>query len=210
MTPRILVKTLMAGFAALLVTVAAHANPFDDQTGWELAKEKKGFTAWTKQEDGKRVKTYRVTGTFKSSRDKIMALLTDAENYHSWYSKSNASKPVEKLGEYEYVFWSDYDMPFIYTDRDMVLHGKAEQISDNAVLILIEGTPDAYPLQDDYVRVQDTQQAILIEELEGGEYRVTQQVYLDPGEEIGAGLINGRLGGEAINFMRDLADALEE
>ena len=203
-------KTFIAASAGLMLSFAAFANPFDDQTGWELEKEKKGFTAWTKQEEGKRVKTYRVQGTFKSNRDKIMATLTDPNGYHEWFSKSNASKEVKRMGEFEYIIWTDYDMPFIYTDRDMVLHGKGEQISESAMLILISSASDAYPEQEKYVRVKDTQQAILIEELPGGEYRVTQQVYLDPGEEIGAGLVNGRLGGEAINFMRDLAEALEQ
>ena len=205
-----IIKTFIAASAGLMLSFAAFANPFDDQTGWELEKEKRGYTVWLKQEEGKRLKTYRVSGTFKSSRDKIINTLTDAEGYHGWFSKSNASKEVKRIGEMEYIIWSDYDMPFIYTDRDMVLHGKGEYLNDTQALIIVTSAHDAYPAQDKYVRVKETEQAFLLEDLGNGDFRVTQQVYLDPGEDIPAGLANGRLAGEAINFMRDLADALEE
>jgi len=204
-----MMKTLIAAFAGVLLSFGVLANPFEDQTGWELEKEKKGIKVWLKQEEGKKYMTYRATATFKSSRDKIMATLTDIDRMHEWSGKLKASKEVERLGEFEYVTWTEYDMPFIYDDRDFVMHGKGEQISETAFLILLESKPDGYPEQEGLVRVQDTSQAILIEEIDPTTYRVTQQVYLDP-VDIPVGMANGRLAGEAIDFMRDLRDALEQ
>ncbi|HEX5360117.1 MAG TPA: hypothetical protein VFW49_03375, partial [Fluviicoccus sp.] len=99
-------RFLIPAFMALAFAGTAHADRNDlddlrayDKDEWILVKNDRRHqvVTYAKQEDQKRLRSFRQELTFDASIDAIAALLLDIENYPRWYHLNTESRMLKKV-----------------------------------------------------------------------------------------------------------------
>ncbi len=92
---------------------------------------------------------------------------------------SGESYYVTNKGNNQHVFYALKKLPWPIRDRDVVTQLTVEKISDQKVILHIEGLPSAIPEQENAIRIKEVKGFWLLEE-KNGTTIITQQLYLDP------------------------------
>ena len=136
----------------LFVTLIMFTLPLHDGD-WELKKDKDGILIYTKHIEGSGLKAIKATTTFNASLETCAAILRDIEHLTDLFPDTKVAKKISQ-SENDQVHYLEMDAPWPVTDRDgafrlVYTYNAATQ----TLLVDAKMVPDAYPIQDGYVRL---------------------------------------------------------
>lgn len=186
---------------ALMVSGPALAdrNDLDDlrsynKDEWILVKNDRRHqvVTYAKQEDNKRLRSFRQELTFDASIDAISKLLLDIENYPRWYHLNTESKMLKRISPTEFYYYQVFDAPPGTPDRDVVVHATIQPYSarTGALRLVLRAAPDQAPTQPGLVRMPAFEMVATYTPLGNGQIKGVTEGYADPGGNAPAWAIN--------------------
>lgn len=105
---------------------------------WEQSKAdgKRNIQGYVAQEEGKRLKSFKVEARFQSSLTAILGVFADFDNYPNWVYKATTAQVLQQISPTEYYMYIVHDAPFGIEDRDVVLRGSVVQDPQSRVITL--------------------------------------------------------------------------
>ncbi len=105
-----------------------------DKTDWKLKTTKGNLKVYTRKNENSDVKEIRITTSINAPLTKVLEVLNDVSKYPKWVFKCMEAKKVKVNSSFDYVYYSKYDFPFPFVDRDIVVHSNQWEDEKNGVL----------------------------------------------------------------------------
>lgn len=157
---------------------------------WKLKKESgsvKVYTANVEQSDFKSVKVEcTVHGTFSQ----VVAALFDVNRHHEWVFNCKSAKLLKTVGANELIYYSEMEVPWPATNRDLIAHLKVQQTAPNVVTIESHSEPVYIPEQGGLVRVKLSKAQWKLTAMGNNTIRIDYVVQFDPSGAVPAWLTN--------------------
>lgn len=161
------------------------AAPVVDSQGWWIVRDDKrrDIRAWARQEDGKRLRSFKVEGSIAGKSEDLMMVLLDFENYKKWFWSVRDTKLLKRVSPTEYYVYITHKAPYPLADRDTVLHAKVKPQSktDKRVVLTVSAAPDYMPEQENLVRMVAEEFTVVFTPRPNGKIDVQVSGYFDPG-----------------------------
>ncbi|RZU38125.1 hypothetical protein EV700_2702 [Fluviicoccus keumensis] len=182
----------MAGIAVALIQPALASDDdlrelraSRDKGDWELIRNDaiRNIKTYGKQEDGKRIRSFKGEAQFDASLETMARIHFDVENYKKWFYEAKDMKLLKKVSNTEYYYYAVYNAPATLPDRDAVLHAVVEPYTAKKgyMLIRVNAVPDYLPQTPGLVRM--TAQEMTVKLIPQGPNRTQLEFegYVDPG-----------------------------
>ncbi|MGB0453970.1 MAG: START domain-containing protein [Bacteriovoracaceae bacterium] len=101
---------------------------------WTKVAEEDGITIYTKQTKGA-IMPFKAYGFVGASLEQVLKILRDHKKKHLWSPKLKNVKMHKALSKEEYIFSEYYKTPWPASDREFLLKGKIQKISDGSYLL---------------------------------------------------------------------------
>jgi hypothetical protein len=175
--PMTLVRAAESDLAELQVRAAGH--------DWLLIKSdtRHGIKTYAKQEEGKRVRSFKVDAVLEGSLENYIRMLLDAENFKRWYFQVSDSKLLKKVSPTEYMIYLVHKAPPGTPDRDAVLQIEFEPPTSERPYLLIKqrSLPGYIAEKPPYIRVKAEDIDIKAIVLADNKLRIEAEGFMDPG-----------------------------
>ncbi len=176
----------------ILVTLSLFLYSFASaQTTWELAKEKNGIKVFTRKETNSKFKSIRVEATLNGTLDKLLRVLMDAGSNKNWVYNTNNSYIIKRLGTYETISYTETNVPWPGSNRDIPLH--MHLIPDrksNTLKVITKGEPEAIPQKKGIVRIPYFNSWWDVKYDGRNKLSIVYFLEMDPGGSVPAWLVN--------------------
>ncbi|MDO8329548.1 MAG: START domain-containing protein [Fluviicoccus sp.] len=187
--------------ASCTVTVSSAAD--DDLKDMRVEKSYKDWylvrtdnirniKTWAKQEDGKRIRSFKLEVLIDGSLDAVARVHYDVENIKRWFWETKESRLLKKVSNTEYYYYQVYNAPLTVPDRDSVVHVSIEPYSAKKGFMMhrLRAAPDFMPPQKGLTRVLAQDMTIKFTPVGKDKTRLEAEGYIDPGGTIPAWTIN--------------------
>lgn len=189
---------------ALLPLAALQARAADDDLrdmrveksykDWYLVRSDniRNIRTWAKQEDGKRIRSFKVEALIDGSLDAVARVHYDVENIKRWFWETKESRLLKKVSATEYYYYQVYNAPLTVPDRDSVVHVTIEPYNAKKGYMMhrLRAAPDFMPPQKGLTRVLAQDMTIKFTPMGKDKTRLEAEGYIDPGGTIPAWTIN--------------------
>ncbi|GAB3960703.1 START domain-containing protein [Spirosoma harenae] len=158
---------------------------------WHLEKDKNGIRVYSRHLDGSRLKEIKVDCEIPGSINQLVAFLSDVDQYSKVVYKNKSAQLLRRVSETDFYYYSESEMPWPATNRDLVLRlrfaydpaSKVLQINTNSVT-------DMVPPKEGLVRVAFWQAVWQVHAVAGNKMQIDYTFQVDPGGTLPAWLIN--------------------
>ncbi len=124
------------------------------QVKWELAKNKNGIKVYTSVGGPSKFKSIKVEAMLTGTMDRLIYLLTDAASSKDWIYNTKESYVIRKIGEMEAISYTETEVPWPASNRDLPLHIKLDHDpKTNFLHVSARGVPNAIPVKKNIVRI---------------------------------------------------------
>jgi ribosome-associated toxin RatA of RatAB toxin-antitoxin module len=125
---------------------------------WVYEREKKGIKVFTKKGKWGHLRDSKATMLISTKPEQMLAVLTDFDNYKTWYPRCSKSRTVARLNENEYIVQLHFNAPWPLKDRDCVIRVKVINDKATGAITLFETSEPKYIGEEsDVVRIQQIQ-----------------------------------------------------
>jgi len=163
-----------------------HAQPV-----WELKKDKEGIKVYTGSIPNSNLKAIKVTCILNSSLSQLAALLLDIKAHEKWVYHTKTSYLVKQLSANHLLYYSELDMPWPLSNRDVVVEINISQQPGSKVMNVSANAVGHYvPLQKDKVRVSLSKVNWTVTPVGNNQISVEYIAQADPGGEVPAWIVN--------------------
>jgi hypothetical protein len=186
----------MAGLLALTEPgLAADNNTLEELrpslgNEWQLVKNDRHrqIKTYTKLEDDKRIRSFRVEGPLRGKAETIMRVLLDFDNYRDWYWEVMESRLIRQVSPTEYYIYLVHRAPYGLPNRDVILHAVVEPQSAGKpyVLVKVKAAPDILPAQPGLVRMPAEDMTIKFTPQPNHIFQIEAEGFIDPGGKVPA------------------------
>jgi len=167
---------------------------FPDEKKWELKKKEKGILVYTRLAEGAYVKEVRVVNKVKSTLSAVVGLTLDTPNYPNWIYACSEAKTLKAISDREQYKYQVTKVPWPFSDRDLITDFKiAQNPTTKVVTVNSSVLPNYIPAVDGRVRVEHFHSAYTLTPLPNDSVQVDYELYVDPGGDIPAWLINSNI-----------------
>lgn len=161
------------------------------QYNWKLEKNKDSIKVYTSSTAHSSFKAVKVECTFPGNYSKLIAVLSNVSRFEEWVYKNKRSVLLKQNSPLDLIYYSETNMPFPLSNRDVVIHLKIRtdslpkflSISGNVV-------DDMFPEVPTKVRVPKYASNWKVTMPEAGKIHIDFIVELDPGGSIPAWAAN--------------------
>lgn len=172
------------------LAVVAIPWKYEEQSAWELAKSGNGIEVFTRAKLGGNVKEFRAVTTLETSAKKAESLIADIDRYPNWQDNCEEAHLVKRVDDSTVIARYTSETPWPFNDRDIVLQMTRKDKTDGGVLFEIENAADAYPENDDFVRIPNAGGKWEITPLGDNRCEVNYEFYADPAGNVPKWLVN--------------------
>jgi len=124
----------------------------------------------------------------------LVALLLDTKNYPQWIYGCSESKTLKIISEKEVYNYQITDVPWPFTDRDVVSDFKVAQDSVTKIVTFTKRCmADYIPENISMVRIQKIASSYTLFPMGNGNVRVEMEMSIDPGGNVPAWFVNYNL-----------------
>ena len=162
-----------------------------DENSWKLAKDKAGIQIYTRQIKDKKLKEFKASASIKTTVEKIICVLQDIDNYDKWTEHIDNSSLLKKISDDETYVYSVADIPWPFTNRDIINHVQVHwsPLRDTAILE-IHGVPDYIPEKKGIIRMPISEGKWKIYKEDEFNVHIEYSYTADPGGHIPAWVVN--------------------
>jgi len=155
---------------------------------WLLTRsdDRRQIKTWAKQEEGKRLRSFRAEGIWDTSLNALARAYTDIDNLPRWYWETKEARLLRKVSDTEYYYYMRFNAPLNLPDRDAVFHAVIEPYSPKRGYwqIKVNAVPDYMPPKPGMVRVVAQDLYARITPLGKNQVKFESEGYVDPGGSV--------------------------
>ncbi|MFM2306927.1 MAG: hypothetical protein RLZZ367_1596 [Bacteroidota bacterium] len=148
MKPSVKFLTILLAF----ISLASFKRP-QQNNDWVYEREKKGIKVFTRKGKWGALRDSRAVMVVSGSPQTIYNLLTDFNNYSSWYPRCSKSRVLARLNENEVIVQLHFNAPWPVKDRDCILRVKTVRDADGTITIYQTSEPKYIREEADVVRI---------------------------------------------------------
>ena len=152
---------------------------------WHLVKNDamRNIKTYSKQEDGKRVRTFRIDMMVDAPMEAVARVHYDADNLKRWFWETTESRMLKKVSPYEFYYYQQFNAPVTMPDRDSIIHAVIQPYSTRKgfMVITLKAAPDYMPPTKGLVRVTQQDMAIKLTPVGKEKTHLEVEGYIDPG-----------------------------
>ena len=161
------------------------------QTTWELAKDKNNIKVYTRKDATSRFKSIKVDATLTGTMDKLLKVLMDANSNKEWVYNTNTSYVIKKNTPFDVISYTETNVPWPASNRDVPLHMTLLQdVKNNSLKVTAKGVPDAIPCKKDIVRIPYFNSWWDVKYDGKNKLHISYFLEMDPGGSVPAWLVN--------------------
>ncbi len=168
----------------LIISLAGLQN-----TQWKLAKNNKGIKVYTREYPNSDIKEFKAETVIKTDIKKLTALLNDVPKLNTWMENVLKAEVIKTEKNKRYIRFI-IDFPWPFSDRDLVMVETKTISSDGTITYTDKNAPNAYPEQEDFVRMQKAEGKWILIPQKNGYVKVIYKFYGDPAGSIPNWLVN--------------------
>jgi hypothetical protein len=168
--------------AALIAASAVAAPSMAGAAGWEVVGNTDNVKVSRKQVEGSSKLAFRGETIAKVHIGRIVNVFADFTQRRFWVDRWKEDRELENRGPLERIFWIRFGLPFPVSDRDYILHVKAEpNEAARTVTARINSVTHRKKGEDDCcVRGLVVSTYYRFEALAGERTKLTVEVHTDP------------------------------
>ncbi len=175
------------------------------QAQWTLKTDEDGIQLYTKTVPASPYKALKTVCTLQTSLSSVAAVLLDAAHSKEWVYGTSSSRLLKQESPSVVFFYAEMGMPWPVTNRDFIVKISLTQDPvSKSITVLAENQPDYLPEKKKLIRIRNSSGKWLIDPLPNGRVRVEYQLYVDPGGNVPAALVNLFSGKGPIESFRNL------
>jgi START domain len=178
-------------YGCLIVVLSSASFQVKGQDRWVLKTDKDGIQLYTKSVKGSPYKALKTVCTLQTSLSSVAAVLLDVKRSQEWVYGTSSCSILKQESPTVVYYYAEMGMPWPVTNRDFIVRISMTQDPVSKVItVLAENKPDYIPENKKLVRIPNSSGKWLIEPLGNGRVRVEYQLYVDPGGNVPATLVN--------------------
>ena len=159
--------------------------------GWQLKKNEKGITVYTRNAENSAFKELKAIVYLKTSLSSIVGLLYDFEKYPEWVYRCGKSGTLKTISEKEVIHYQTVLAPWPADNRDFVVNIKTEQNEVTKVVTMKSYSMSTYiSVVPDYVRIKNINASWVLTPQKDGTVEIVYQLLVDPAGNIPAWIVN--------------------
>ena len=184
-------KSLYLSATALLLFLCSFL-PAQHCKDWEQISEKADIKVYTKEVDGHKVKSMKMTCQIDgNSLSSFVAVFQDMSSYPDWVYSSSEPSMLHKLSDQEIYYYVRSEFPWPLSDRDFVVHNKVWQDPETNTFYSKSTVLNDYLDEvEGVVRIKEFEGSWKITPLPNGRYDLEYTFYTDPGGNIPGWIVN--------------------
>lgn len=180
------------------------------QEDWTLEKTESSVKAYSRIKEGTDYYEFRTIFKVDADINAAKKLITNVANFKNWLPSTTESKLLKKVNDNIYYGYTVTEMPWPFSDRDLVFKTTVKKFGAKKYKITLVGTPDYIAKDKNKVRVKDYRAEWIIKEIEPNVVKVYYQASFDPGSTypnwmIKNSMIDARIQ-TSINLKKQLAN----
>lgn len=157
----------------------------------KLSIHKNNIKVWTYPQQSSPVFLYKAETTFNVPLEKAAALILDVDHAGKWVPYVGSVKVLSRDDQKgEFLLYMVLDFPFPLKDRDLVVKGKMSKDAQGMISIQNKAIEGGYPLNPDYVRIQDYEGDWTFQKLGNHKVKVSTYGYANPEGSIPLSFVN--------------------
>lgn len=158
---------------------------------WTLKKDAEGIKVYTGTSPHPNIKAVRVECRVKTTLSRLAALLLDAKAHEEWIYNTKVSYLVEQISPQEQLYYSEIEMPWPLSNRDVVINLKLSQDRESKVMTVIATAVQGHvPGLKDKVRVTSSQAIWKIVPVSDDEVEIEYVGWANPGGSVPPWAVN--------------------
>ncbi len=151
---------------------------------WQPVKSnvRLGISTWSRREDDKTWRSFKVEARLKSSMQQLEQVLFDFDNYNRWYWQVMDSRLLKTVSPTEFYLYLVHNAPLQLPDRDVILRVRIEPMTGNQsyARVRFSAVPDYLPTKPPLVRMVAEDFTMLLVP-DGDDILLKAEGVIDPG-----------------------------
>ncbi len=151
---------------------------------WQPVKSntRLGISTWSRREDDKTWRSFKVEARLKSSMQQLEQVLFDFDNYNRWYWQVMDSRLLKTVSPTEFYLYLVHNAPLQLPDRDVILRVRIEPMTGNQsyARVRFSAVPDYLPPKPPLVRMVAEDFTMLLVP-DGDDILLKAEGVIDPG-----------------------------
>lgn len=186
-------------------------NNCQGQYNWKLEKDKNGIKVYLSDVAGSGFKAVKVECVMKGTYAKLITILTDLSHFSDWIFHNKTSKLIRKISPLDVIYYSETNMPWPLSNRDVIIHMRIKTDSLPRFLS-ISGfdEPDLFPKIPGNVRVPHYKANWKVTMPNAQTLQVSYILEIDPGGSIPAWIANSFADKGPYETFSNIADQLKK
>lgn len=199
-----MIRNVALGFLLLFPLTFLQAQ------NWVFVKEKDGIMLYSKKEQGDVLKSFKGVVNFRSTVEKVSALISDVNNNDWWDENLSEVKVLKIENPQHFQYYLVYDLGWPLSDRDLVVDARVttDPVTKNYT-IYSSALKDAVPEKKDVVRIREYWQRWTVQPMEKGIVRVILEGSANPGGSIPAWLVNSVITDTPYKILKSVREQCE-
>jgi len=181
------------------------------QYDWKLEKQKNGISIYLSDVKGSGFKAIKVECTLTGTYAKLIALLTNVPQFHTWIYNNKTSQVIKQITPLDFIYYSETHMPWPLSNRDAIIHLQIK--TDNLPVSLdITGSyeRDLVPRIPGKVRVSHYKASWKVTMPTSKTIQINYLLEIDPGGSIPAWIANSFADKGPFGTFSNLAEQLKK
>ncbi len=177
---------------------------------WKLHNGGERMQVYTRKRGDSRQVEVRIKMKLDASVDQLLAVIDDLKGYPRWVYRCASARKVEVAGSSHVHYQSIVNLPFPFSDRDVVAVIKQTRDPQSGrVLRRVTATPDAIPPADGLERVKQYEATWDIRPAANGGTEVDYRCFSDTGGGLPAWVVNEVVTSGPVKSMERLIHLVE-
>ena len=200
--------TLIVGTLSILPFINTASFAWEQQLSDSVDSEP-AVTVWTQDVPSSKFKAFKGEVLINAPMDKIVSVIRDTQNVPKWYYKSIHAEQLQRLNDHQSLNYSVTSLPWPVSDRDSVILATVSNLQNGDIIIKMTAKPEAYPVQENLIRVPKLDGLWKLEQQTNNQVKVTLQMATEPGGEIPSWLANAMVIDMPLKSLSNLKKRVE-
>jgi len=161
------------------------------QVNWDLKKDKDDIKVYTGNSPNSSFKSVKVTTVLTGTLSQLTALLLDVDAHKDWVYSTKYSYLVKQLSPSEQIYYSEIDLPWPLSNREIVVRMDILQDPISKVMVVrIENADNSIEVKSGTVRVPASSVTWKVTPLDKNSLSIEYYGQADPGGTVPAWAAN--------------------
>ncbi len=158
---------------------------------WVLTRQQDGIKIYSRHSERSKFDDVKVESDLPGNVSQMLSILTDVTRYPQWAYANKACTLVKKVNNYDFIYYSEIEVPWPSSNRDLYAHCKITANHDaHSFKFIAEALKDYAPQKKDIIRILLSKATWNVSTVSDKMIHVEYFLELDPGGTVPAWLLN--------------------